>query len=139
MVEIILDYTVKVRNLGVQHDIICGISLLDPSTEEELFRAPWWVIWDVPPGSAWTVGLQTPGDIPPATYTAVCRVWTGFIPGIKIKDLIKADGTVVGIAYEASWEDLLEPPILDEATKTFIVTPTGGVVQEIEQFTVTIV
>jgi len=137
MVQVTLTYVIKATNTGVAHDLICGCSLLDSSGETELYRLPWWVIWNVPTGNAWTVTISASGDIPAGTYTAICRAWTGYTIGTKAFDLKLPDGTVVGICYQASDEDLMIPPALDEATQTLTIG-VAGVSARIDDFNITI-
>jgi len=70
MVQVTLSYTIEATNTGIQHDLTCGCSLLDPSTGEELVMLPWWVIWNVPTGAGYGVTINALGDIPAGTYQA---------------------------------------------------------------------
>lgn len=136
MVKVTIRWTIKATNTGIPHDLICGCSLLDPSTGEALYDLPWWVIWDVPSGKRWSVPIGVILDVVPGTYTAKCRAWAGYTAGTKATDLKIADGTIVGIAYYGG-TGLCNPPILDEAVQTLVIGQ-GAVSARIDDFAITI-
>lgn len=131
MVQLI--YYVDVTNTGIQHDVNIGVSLLNPTTGEELYPLPWFVIWNVPSGGRWKVTLTITGmDIVPGTYLAKCRAWTDYTPGTEAGYLDS-----VGVIYHGG-TGLLHPPILDEATQTLVISPIEEVTAEINEFTVSV-
>ena len=136
MVQVTITYTTNVTNTGVPNDIIVGCSLMDSTGQEEMIRLPWWVIWDVGTGGSASVTLNASGDITPANYLAITRAWTGHIVGTKFSD-ITYDGNIVGAAYKASWDELMIPPALDEATQTLAIG-VGGISATIDDFNITI-
>lgn len=139
MVQVSLTYITKVTNTGIPHDVIVGCSLLDPSTGEELYYLPWWVVWNVPSNSWVEVKISNiTGDIPAGTYQAKARAWTDYTAGTKAGDLKREDGTIVGILYHAGTGSC-NPPWLDEAVQTLVI-PEGPaeVSARIDAFTITI-
>ena len=125
-----ISYTIEATNTGVAHDLICGCSLLNPTTGEELFMLPWWVVWNVPTGVGYSVTINASGDIPAGTYQAKSRAWETHSGGTKISDLDS-----VGALYQAGTGVLTG--ILDEAVKTLVIG-AGDVSAEITNFTITI-
>ncbi len=114
MVQTTITYTIEAINTGIQHDLICGCSLLNPSTGEELVMLPWWVIWSVPTGAGYSVTLNVTGDVPAGTYLAKTRVWKNYSGGTKAGDL-----NSVGVFYQGGTGVLTG--ILDEATQTLVI------------------
>ena len=136
MVQVDLKWTIKATNTGDTHDLICGCSLLDPISGEELYPLPWWVVWNVPSGDNCTVPLTwTNVDIAPGTYLAKARAWTTYSAGTKAIDLKTSDGTIVGIVYNADTGNCYD--WLDEETQTLVIS-SAGVSAEINSFTITI-
>lgn len=131
MVQVTISYTIDATNTGVQHDLICGCSLLDPNTGEELVMLPWWVIWNVPTGQGYRVTLSASGDIPTGTYLAKARAWENHSGGTKIANLDS-----VGAVYQAGTGVLTG--ILDEATQTLVITGPAVVSAKINAFTIRI-
>lgn len=131
MVQVTITYTIEATNTGVQHDLTCGCSLLDPSTGEELVMLPWWVIFNVPTGQGYTVTIDASGDIPAGTYQAKTRAWENHSGGTEIAPL---DG--VGTLYQAGTGVLTG--ILDEAVKTLVIGNGVGVSAIIDNFTITV-
>ncbi len=132
MVQVSLVYTIQATNTGITNDLTCGCSLLDPSTGEELYMLPWWVIWNVPTGNTWTVEITATGDIAAGTYQAKARAWENHVGGTKLGDL---DG--VGALYQAGTGTLTG--ILDEAVKTLVIGEEPGEVSAtIDTFTITV-
>ena len=129
-----LKWITSIKNIGIQHDLIVGCSLLQNGVEK--VRFPWWVIFNVPSGNSWKVTVNVTGA-PAGTYLGKCRAWTGYTPGNKIADLKDQEGNIVGAFYEATWEDLLEPPILDEETQN-ITIPSVGISADITEFSLTL-
>ena len=130
MVQVRISYTIEATNTGVQHDLACGCSLLDPNTMEELVMIPWWVIWAVPTNVGYTVTINASGDIPAGTYLAITRAWENYSVGTKVTDLDS-----VGVLYQAGTGSLTG--ILDEATQTLVIGAVG-VSAEINNFSITI-
>ena len=131
MVNVTITYTIEATNTGVQHDLTCGCSLLDPSSGEELVMLPWWVIWSVPTNQGYNVTIQASGDIPAGTYQAKARAWENHSGGTKVGDLDS-----VGALYQAGTGVLTG--ILDEAVQTLVIGNGVGVSAEINNFTITI-
>ena len=132
MVQVTISYTIEATNTGVQHDLTCGCSLLDPSTGEELVMLPWWVIWNVPTNVRYNVTINASGDIPSGTYLAKARAWENHSGGTKVGDLDS-----VGVLYQAGTGTLTG--ILDEATQTLVIGEVPGVVSAvIDNFTITV-
>lgn len=135
--QVTISYAIEATNTGVQHDLICGCSLLDPSTGEPLYDLPWWVIWNVPSGKAWNVTIQASGDIQAGTYLAIAKAWENHVGGTKVGDLKLGDGTIVGALYQAGTGTLTGE--LDRETKTLVVGEVPGEVSAtIDNFTITI-
>jgi len=133
MVQVTITYTIEAINTGIQHDLICGCSLLDPNTGEELYMLPWWVIWNVPTGQGYTVTINATGDVVAGTYLAKARAWTDYTAGTKAGDLDS-----VGILYQGGTGAPLAP-WLDEATQTLVISGVPGEVSAtINTFTITI-
>jgi len=133
MVQVTITYAIEAVNTGVQHDLTCGCSLLDPNTGEELVMLPWWVIWDVPTGQGYIVTITASGDIPAGTYQAKARAWADYTAGTKAGDLDS-----VGILYQAGTGSC-NPPILDEAVQTLVISGIPGEVSaRIDNFTITV-
>ena len=130
MVQVTITYVIKATNTGVQHDLTCGCSLLDPDTGDELVQLPWWVIWDVPTGGEYTVTVDASGDIPAGTYLAKARAWENHSGGTWIYDLDS-----VGALYQAGTGTLSNA--LDESTQTLVIGATG-ISARIDNFTITI-
>lgn len=135
MVNVTIHTLAKVTNTGNPHDVIVGISLLDPDTREELYMLPWWVWWDVPSDHWVQVGYDATGDIEPGTYDAVCKAWTNYEEGVDGN--LVSDGEVVGKIYNGGTGECL-PPILDEAHQTLVIGP-GAVSATIDEFTINLV
>jgi len=132
MVQVTLSYTIEATNTGIQHDLTCGCSLLDPSSGEELVMLPWWVIWNVPTGAGYGVTINASGDIPAGTYQAKARVWENHSGGTKVSDLDS-----VGALYQAGTGVLTG--ILDEAVRTLVISGVPGEIAAIiDNFTITI-
>ena len=130
MVQVTLSYTIEATNTGIQHDLTCGCSLLDPSTGEELVMLPWWVIWNVPTGAGSGVTINASGDIPAGTYQAKARVWENHSGGTKVSDLDS-----VGALYTGG----ILTGILDEAVRTLVISGVPGEIAAIiDNFTITI-
>lgn len=130
MVQVTISYTIEATNTGVQHDLTCGCSLLDPTGTEELVMLPWWVIWNVPTGVGYNVTISASGDLPAGTYLAITRAWENYSVGTKVGDLDS-----VGVLYQGGTGSLTG--ILDEATQTLVIGATG-VSAVIDNFTITI-
>jgi len=130
MVQVTIIYAIEAYNTGIQHDLTCGCSLLDPITGEELVMLPWWVVWNVPAGQGYTVTITASGDIPAGTYQAIARAWENYSGGTKVGDLDS-----VGALYEAGSGVLTG--ILDEAVQTLVIAP-GAVSADITNFTITV-
>ncbi len=130
MVQVTLTYAIEATNTGVQHDLTCGCSLLDPTTGEELVMLPWWVIWNVPAGQGYIVTINASGDIAAGTYQAKARAWENYSGGTKIGDLDS-----VGALYQAGTGVLTG--ILDEAVQTIVIAP-AAVSARIDNFTITV-
>ena len=136
MVQVTLTYVIKAINTGVAHDLICGCSLLNPNTGDELYYLPWWRIFNVPTGGQWTITIAASGDISAGTYLAIARAWETFSGGTKVNDLRDdASGAIVGALYQAGSGALTG--ILDEATQTLTIG-VAGVSAEILNFSITI-
>jgi len=132
MTQVTISWTIEATNTGVQHDLTCGCSLLDPSTGEELVMLPWWVIWNVPTGQGYAVTIHGSGDLPAGTYLAIAKAWENHSGGTKVADLDS-----VGALYQAGTGALTGE--LDRATQTLIISPGAtGVSAEINNFTITI-
>lgn len=136
MVQVTLTYKIIATNTGTQHDLICGCSLVDPSTGEELVMLPWWRIFNVPTGGQWIVTIAASGDIPARTYLAKARAWTGYTAGTKAADLKDTAGNIVGILYQGGTGSC-NPPILDEKSQTIVVGP-AAISARIDTFTITV-
>ena len=130
MVQVTLVYTIQATNTGTPHDLTCGCSLLNPTTGEELYMLPWWLIFNVPTGGQYTVEITATGDIPAGTYQAKARAWETHVGGTKISDLDS-----VGALYQAGTGTLTG--ILDEAVQTLVIGP-AAVSATIDSFTITI-
>ena len=136
MVQVTISYTIDATNTGVTHDIICGCSLLDPNTGEELVMLPWWVIFNMGTGGSISgLTINASGDIPAGTYQAKARAWENYSGGTKISD-INYDGQVIGALYQSGTGALTG--ILDEAIQTLVIGGVGGVAATIDNFTITI-
>lgn len=122
-----------IKNTGIQHDMIVGCSLLDSAGNEQV-RFPWWVVRNVPSETEFWIQVTVTG-VPAGNYLGKCRAWTGYTPGTKIQDFT-IDG-LSGTIYASTWEDLLQPPILDEATQNIIV-PSVGISADITQFSLAV-
>jgi len=131
MVQVKITYTIEAYNTGVQHDLTCGCSLLDPYTGEELVMLPWWVIWNVPTNQGYSITLSVTGDIPVGTYQAKARAWETHSGGTKIGDLDS-----VGALYQAGTGVLTG--ILAEAVQTLVIAGPTVVSAEIGNFTITV-
>ena len=137
MVRVTITYAIKATNTGTPYDLTCGCSLLNPSTGEALYDLPWWVVWDVPTGNAWTVTIHATGDINAGTYQAKARAWENHVGGTKVSDLRDSTGKVVGALYQAGTGTLTG--ILDEAVKTLVIGGEPGEVSaRIDTFTITV-
>lgn len=130
MVQVTITYTIEATNTGVQHDLTCGCSLLDPSSGEELVMLPWWVIWNVPTGVGYSVTINASGDLPSGTYLAKTRAWENHSAGIEVAPLDS-----IGVLYQAGTGALTG--ILDEATQTLVIG-AAGISAVIDNFTITI-
>ena len=131
MVQVTISYIIEATNTGVQHDLTCGCSLLDPSSGEELVMLPWWVIFNAPTGGGYTVTINASGDIPAGTYQAKARAWENHSGGTKVGDLDS-----VGELYQAGTGVLTG--ILDEATQTLVIGNGVGVSAEISNFSISV-
>ena len=131
MVQVTISYTIEATNTGVQHDLTCGCSLLDPSTGDELVMLPWWVIWDVPTGNGYSVTINASGDIPAGTYQAKARAWENHSGGTEVAPLDS-----VGMLYQAGTGSLTG--ILDEAIQTLVIGNGVAVSAVIDNFTIMI-
>ena len=136
MVQVTLVYTIQATNTGTPHDLNCGCSLLNPTTGEELYPLPWWVIFNVPTGGQYNVEINATGDVTPGTYQAKARAWTDYNAGTKASDLVDSSGNIVGALYNGGTGSV-NPPILDEAVQT-IVIGQAVVSATIDNFTITI-
>ncbi len=108
----------------------------DPTTGEELYPLPWWVIFNVPTGGQYNVEINATGDVTPGTYQAKARAWTDYNAGTKASDLVDSSGNIVGALYNGGTGSV-NPPILDEAVQT-IVIGQAVVSATIDNFTITI-
>ncbi len=132
MVQVTIIYAIDATNTGIQHDLTCGCSLLDPYTGEELVMLPWWVVWNVPTGVGYNVTVTISGDIPAGTYQAKARAWENHVGGTKVGDLDS-----VGALYQAGTGVLTG--MLDEATQTLVISGVPGeVAATINNFTITV-
>ena len=132
MVQVTFTYVIEAYNTGVQHDLTCGCSLLDPNTGEELIILPWWVCWDLDTNTGYEVTINASGDFPAGTYLAKARAWENHSGGTKVGDLDS-----VGAVYQAGTGILTG--ILDEATQTIVISGVPVQVSaEIANFTITI-
>ena len=130
MVQVTLNYVIEAYNTGVQHDLTCGCSLLDPNTGQALYDLPWWVVWDVPTNQGYIVTISVTGDINPGTYTAIARAWENHSGGTKVGDL-----NSVGAVYTGG----ILTGILDEATQTLVIGEVPGVVSaDITKFSIVV-
>jgi len=130
MVQVTLTYVIEAINTGIEHDLTCGCSLLDPISGEELVMLPWWVIWNLPTGQGYAVTIHASGDIPAGTYLAKARAWENHSGGTKAGDLDS-----VGEFYQSGTGSLTG--ILDEATQNLVISATG-VSAVINNFTIAI-
>lgn len=137
MVQVTINYTIDATNTGAQHDLICGCSLLDPNSGEELIMLPWWIIYNVGTGGSISgLTISGSGDIPARTYQAKARAWENYSGGTKITD-ITYEGQVIGALYQAGTGALTG--ILDEAVQTLVIGGVPGEVSAtIDKFTITI-
>jgi len=131
MVFVTVSYTIEAINTGVQHDLICGCSLLDPNTGEELVMLPWWVIWNVPTNSGYGITITASGDLAAGTYLAIAKAWENYSEGTKVGDLDS-----IGEVYRGGTGSLTGE--LDAATQTLIISENGGVSVVINNFTMAI-
>lgn len=129
--QVTISYTIEATNTGVQHDLTCGCSLLDPSTGAELVMLPWWVIWSVPTGVGYAVTINASGDIPAGTYLAKARAWENHSGGTEVAPLDS-----VGALYQAGTGVLTG--ILDEATQTLVIGNGVAVSAVIDNFAITV-
>lgn len=135
MVNVRISWRIDATNTGVPHDLICGCSLLDPSTEEELVMLPWWVIFDMGTGGSMSgLTLEATGDIPAGTYTAIAKAWENRSGGTKIMD-ITYEGEIIGAVYQAGTGVLTGE--LDRATQTLVISE-AAVSARIDNFTISI-
>lgn len=118
MVQTTISYTTDVTNTGVQNDIIVGCSLISSTGQE--FSLPWWVIFNAGTGG-YVSGLQldSSGDIPAGTYTAITRAWKNRSGGTEVQDII-FDGQVIGVVYQAGSGSITG--ILDEETRSITIS-----------------
>lgn len=123
-----VNYGVRVTNTGVQHDVICGFSLIDAAGLEYPLR--WFVVWDVPTGESVTFTDSFALEIPAGTYTAICRAWTSYEPGIVLATF------PIGVIYKEGTGAPL-PPWLDEAKKTLVIA-APAVSAQIDEFSITV-
>jgi len=136
MVQVTISYAIEAVNTGVAHDLICGCSLLDPNTGEELVMLPWWVIWNVPTGKGYNVTINASGDVPAGTYTAIAKAWENYSSGTKAGDLV-AEGVAIGALYQGGTGALTGE--LDRATQTLVISGVPGEVSvEINNFSISI-
>ncbi len=136
MVQVTISYTIDATNTGVPHDIICGCSLLDPNTGEELVMLPWWIIYNMGTGGSISgLTINASGDIPAGTYNAIAKAWENYSGGTKISD-INYDGQIIGALYQAGTGALTGE--LDRATQTLVIGGVGGVAATIDNFNITI-
>ena len=136
MVQVTISYTIDATNTGEPHDLICGCSLLNPSTGEEIVTLPWWVIYNVSTGGSISgLTIQASGDIPAGTYQAKARAWENRSGGTKISD-ITSGGQVVGALYQAGTGSLTG--ILDESVKTLVISGAAGVSARIDNFAISV-
>lgn len=131
MVQTTITYVIEAYNTGVMHDLTCGCSLLDPSTGQEIYALPWWVVWDVETNAGWNITIRVTGDVNPGTYLAVARAWENHSGGTKAGDLDS-----IGAVYDGGTGVLTG--ILDEATATLVVEDVAVVSAEIGLFTITV-
>ena len=130
MVQVTISWTIEAYNTGIEHDLTCGCSLLDPNTGEELIMLPWWVIWNVPTGYGYSVTITASGDAPARTYLAIAKAWETHSGGTKVADLDS-----IGALYQAGTGVLTGE--LDAATQTLVINGPA-VSARIDKFIITI-
>ncbi len=132
-----ISWNIKIRNTGPQNDVIAGCSLLDPNTDVELVPLPWWIIWNVPTGTAYGLTLTWhDANVPAGIYWAKARAWTSYSgTPTKLLDLKDGAGAIVGAVY--SRETGLLHDWLDETGQPLIIE-SESISANIEEFIIKI-
>ena len=74
-----ITYEIKVKNTGTQYDLIAGVSVFD-NNWDFVVDLPWFIIWDVPTGTQYTVTIPATltSNLPTGNYYARARAWENY-------------------------------------------------------------
>lgn len=121
-----ITYEVVATNTGGMHDLIVGVSIFD-NNWDLVVDLPWFVIWDVPTGTEYTVTISATltSPLPIGSYWARSRAWENY----NLTDATEySDLDSVGKAYlggQLYGETPGDGVYLDQMDKSFNVTAAG--------------